>query len=74
MSTKAVVEVPSGTNEIFNVLPENPPELIEWSLLAFLAVFLIKGIWAEHQENEKAERELTNKLIDRLLRESDGSR
>ena len=69
MSTQTVIQVPSTRNdELFNVLPENPPELIEWSLLAFLAVFLIKGIWAEHQENEKAERDLTNKLIDQLLK------
>ncbi|WP_129590195.1 hypothetical protein, partial [Gloeocapsopsis dulcis] len=47
-------------------LPNNLPGLLEWSVLGLIAIFLIKGIWKEYQESEKAERELTSKLIDRL--------
>lgn len=39
----------------------------EVSVLAIIAVLLIKGIWSEHRENEKAERQLTDKLVDALI-------
>lgn len=43
----------------------------EFSILACLAIFLIKGIWQEHINNEKQERELTEKLINHLLEQDD---
>ena len=49
------------------------PELVgitEFSVLAILAIYLIKNIWKEHEENERHERELIIRLVDRLLGES----
>ena len=45
--------------------------IAEFSILACLAIFLIKGIWQEHINNEKQERELTEKLINHLLEQND---
>lgn len=45
--------------------------IAEFSILACLAIFLIKGIWQEHINNEKQERELTDKLINHLLEQND---
>lgn len=41
--------------------------IAEFSILACLAIFLIKGIWQEHVANERQERELTEKLINHLI-------
>ncbi len=65
----AITEIPTNTHYPIEKLPSHAPGLIEWSLLAGVALFLIKNIWQEFQESEKAERELTNKLVDRILKE-----
>jgi hypothetical protein len=61
--------------QIILVTPNTPvnPNLpnfipsVEFSILAGLAVFLIKGVWKEHTENEQQEREMTDKLLKKLL-------
>lgn len=47
-------------------LPTNSFLITEFSVLAIIAVFLIRGIWSEHCKTEKAEQELINKLVDNL--------
>lgn len=64
MSLKTIILATTDNN--------NPqfPELVgitEFSVLAILAIYLIKNIWKEHEENERHERELTIRLMDRLL-------
>ncbi|AFZ31644.1 hypothetical protein Glo7428_3157 [Gloeocapsa sp. PCC 7428] len=68
MST--LIEVPNQPDTITNP-PESLPGLLEWSVLGLIAVFLIKGLWKEFCESEKAERELINKLIDNHLKNKD---
>lgn len=46
-------------------IPTNYFQAVEGSILAAVALFLIRGLWAEHCHEEKHERELINRLIDR---------
>jgi hypothetical protein len=53
-------QIPIGSQPI----PNNYFPTVEGSVLAALALFLIRGLWQEHCKDEKAERELVNKLLD----------
>lgn len=64
------IEIPSTSDLTIEKNLTYVPGILEWSVLALVAVFLIKGIWKEFTESEKAERELTTKLIDKLLKEN----
>lgn len=59
-----ILTIPTQT-----IKPEfsNSVGIAEFSILACLAIFLIKGIWQEHTANERQERELTEKLINHLI-------
>jgi hypothetical protein len=52
-------------------IPNNYFPAVEGSILAALAVFLIRGLWSEHCQEEKAERELIQKLIDKCFQKKE---
>ena len=45
-------------------IPNNYFPAVEGSILAALALFLIRGLWQQYLKNEELERKIIEKLID----------
>lgn len=73
LSPNTVNNNPSGDN-----IPSTP--LTEWSLIAVLFGFLVRGIWTHFSKELQADRKMLDNLVqhiteqnDKLIEESNGS-